>query len=127
MDTHNIINTRQTEMYRLNGETGLALSLFRLSSLVVILFAGFDVLRIITEPTAAALAYGLHKKSEIRNVLVVDLGGGTLDVSLLNIQGGMFLTQAIAGWWTSGRCGWLCRVCVFTVLSVCVVCVSCLC
>ena len=59
------------------------------------------MLRIITEPTAAALAYGLHKKSGIRNVLVVDLGGGTLDVSLLNIQGGMFLTQAIAGWWTS--------------------------
>ena len=63
------------------------------------MFTGFDVLRIITEPTAAALAYGLHKKSGIRNVLVVDLGGGTLDVSLLNIQGGMFLTQAIAGWW----------------------------
>ena len=72
-----------------------------MNSLSAVLFVGFDVLRIITEPTAAALAYGLHKKSGIRNVLVVDLGGGTLDVSLLNIQGGMFLTQAIAGWWTS--------------------------
>lgn len=59
--------------------------------------AGVDVLRVINEPTAAALAYGLHKKSNLHNVLVVDLGGGTLDVSLLNVQGGMFLTQAMAG------------------------------
>lgn len=59
--------------------------------------AGLDVLRIINEPTAAALAYGLHKKQGVHYVLVVDLGGGTLDVSLLNIQGGMFLTQAMAG------------------------------
>ncbi|XP_013410612.1 heat shock 70 kDa protein 13 [Lingula anatina] len=59
--------------------------------------AGIDVLRIINEPTAAALAYGLHKKEGTNNVLVVDLGGGTLDVSLLNIQGGMFSTQAMAG------------------------------
>ncbi|BFZ02471.1 hypothetical protein BsWGS_05510 [Bradybaena similaris] len=59
--------------------------------------AGVDVLRIINEPTAAAMAYGLHKKSSMRNVLVIDLGGGTLDVSLLIIQGGMFLTQAMAG------------------------------
>lgn len=51
----------------------------------------------INEPTAAALAYGLHKKSGISNVLVVDLGGGTLDVSLLSVQGGMFLTMAMAG------------------------------
>ena len=51
----------------------------------------------INEPTAAALAYGLHKKTGLHNVLVVDLGGGTLDVSLLNVQGGMFLTQAMAG------------------------------
>ena len=58
---------------------------------------GIEVLRIINEPTAAALAYGLHKKEGIENVLVVDLGGGTLDVSLLTIQGGMFLTQAMAG------------------------------
>lgn len=59
--------------------------------------AGINVLRVINEPTAAALAYGLHKKSGISNVMVVDLGGGTLDVSLLNIQGGMFVTMAMAG------------------------------
>ncbi|XP_056415357.1 heat shock 70 kDa protein 13 [Hyla sarda] len=58
--------------------------------------AGLDILRIINEPTAAAMAYGLHK-AEVFNVLVVDLGGGTLDVSLLNKQGGMFLTRAMAG------------------------------
>lgn len=59
--------------------------------------AGLEVLRIINEPTAAALAYGLHNKLGLQNVIVIDLGGGTLDVSLLNVQGGMFLTQAMAG------------------------------
>ncbi|XP_067935195.1 heat shock 70 kDa protein 13-like [Watersipora subatra] len=59
--------------------------------------AGFKVLRVINEPTAAALAYGLHTKKGVSTVLVVDLGGGTLDVSLLLVQGGMFLTQAMAG------------------------------
>ncbi|XP_046848940.1 heat shock 70 kDa protein 13-like [Xenia sp. Carnegie-2017] len=59
--------------------------------------AGIEVLRIINEPTAAALAYGLHEHSHINYVIVVDLGGGTLDVSLLNIQGGMFVTMAMAG------------------------------
>lgn len=59
--------------------------------------AGIKVLRLINEPTAAAMAYGLHKKAGISNVMVVDLGGGTLDVSLLNIQGGMFVTMAMAG------------------------------
>ncbi|XP_028414333.1 heat shock 70 kDa protein 13-like [Dendronephthya gigantea] len=59
--------------------------------------AGIEVLRIINEPTAAALAYGLHEHSHINNVIVVDLGGGTLDVSLLNVQGGMFVTMAMAG------------------------------
>nr|XP_033796025.1 heat shock 70 kDa protein 13 [Geotrypetes seraphini] len=58
--------------------------------------AGLKILRIINEPTAAAMAYGLHKV-DVSNVLVVDLGGGTLDVSLLNKQGGMFLTRAMAG------------------------------
>lgn len=53
-------------------------------------------MRVINEPTAAAMAYGLHK-IDVFNVLVVDLGGGTLDVSLLNKQGGMFLTRAMAG------------------------------
>lgn len=59
-------------------------------------FEGLDILRVINEPTAAAMAYGLHKV-DVSNVLVVDLGGGTLDVSLLNKQGGMFLTRAMAG------------------------------
>lgn len=67
------------------------------SYLCLLCVTGIDVWRVINEPTAAALAYGLHKKSGLNNVLVVDLGGGTLDVSLLNIQGGMFLTQAMAG------------------------------
>ena len=53
--------------------------------------------RIISEPTAAALAYGLHKRSNVRYVLVIDIGGGTTDVSLLSVQGGMFATQAMAG------------------------------
>jgi stress 70 chaperone-associated protein len=53
--------------------------------------------RIISEPTAAALAYGLHKKDNVRYVLVIDIGGGTTDVSLLSVQGGMFSTQAMAG------------------------------
>ncbi|NXK34845.1 HSP13 protein, partial [Piprites chloris] len=58
--------------------------------------AGLRVLRVINEPTAAAMAYGLHKV-DVFNVLVVDLGGGTLDVSLLNKMGGMFYTRAMAG------------------------------
>jgi L1 cell adhesion molecule like protein len=47
--------------------------------------AGLNVLRIINEPTAAAIAYGLDKKGGERNVLIFDLGGGTFDVSLLTI------------------------------------------
>ncbi|CAF0952776.1 unnamed protein product [Rotaria sordida] len=53
--------------------------------------------RVISEPTAAALAYGLHKRDNVRYVLVIDIGGGTTDVSLLSVQGGMFSTQAMAG------------------------------
>ena len=64
---------------------------------MVFCISGLEVLRIINEPTAAALAYGLHNKLGLQNVIVIDLGGGTLDVSLLNVQGGMFLTQAMAG------------------------------
>ena len=59
--------------------------------------AGLEVIRIIQEPTAAAMAYGLHKRSDPSMILVVDLGGGTLDVSLLGVQGGMFLTISTAG------------------------------
>ena len=60
--------------------------------------AGLEVLRIINEPTAAALAYGLDKdfKGE-RNVLIFDLGGGTFDVSLLSIDDGMFEVRSTAG------------------------------
>ena len=52
--------------------------------------AGLNVLRIINEPTAAAIAYGLDKKDKERNILVFDLGGGTFDVSLLTIDNGVF-------------------------------------
>ncbi|MFO0515405.1 MAG: molecular chaperone DnaK, partial [bacterium] len=52
--------------------------------------SGLNVLRIINEPTAAAIAYGLDKKDKERNILVFDLGGGTFDVSLLTIDGGVF-------------------------------------
>merc|ERR1719440_2356513 len=60
--------------------------------------AGLNVLRIINEPTAAAIAYGLDKKSAgERNVLIFDLGGGTFDVSLLTIEDGIFEVKATAG------------------------------
>ncbi|HOZ27202.1 MAG TPA: Hsp70 family protein, partial [Hyphomonadaceae bacterium] len=52
--------------------------------------AGLDVLRIINEPTAAALAYGLDKKSDGKVIAVYDLGGGTFDVSILEIGDGVF-------------------------------------
>ncbi|XP_040581311.1 endoplasmic reticulum chaperone BiP [Lepeophtheirus salmonis] len=52
--------------------------------------AGLNVMRIINEPTAAAIAYGLDKKEGEKNVLVFDLGGGTFDVSLLTIDNGVF-------------------------------------
>jgi L1 cell adhesion molecule like protein len=60
--------------------------------------AGLNVLRIINEPTAAAIAYGLDKKTEgERNILIFDLGGGTFDVSLLSIDDGIFEVKATAG------------------------------
>ena len=60
--------------------------------------AGLNVLRIINEPTAAAIAYGLDKQSSSeRNVLIFDLGGGTFDVSLLTIEEGIFEVKATAG------------------------------
>merc|ERR1712078_156329 len=59
--------------------------------------AGLNVLRIINEPTAAAIAYGLDKKGDERNVLIFDLGGGTFDVSLLTIEEGIFEVKATAG------------------------------
>lgn len=54
------------------------------------MIAGLNVMRIINEPTAAAIAYGLDKKEGEKNILVFDLGGGTFDVSLLTIDNGVF-------------------------------------
>ncbi|KAI9559820.1 hypothetical protein GHT06_013827 [Daphnia sinensis] len=60
--------------------------------------AGLNVLRIINEPTAAAIAYGLDKKvGGERNVLIFDLGGGTFDVSILTIEDGIFEVKSTAG------------------------------
>jgi heat shock protein 5 len=59
--------------------------------------AGLNVLRIINEPTAAAIAYGMDKKSGEKNIIVFDLGGGTFDVSLLTIDNGVFEVVATAG------------------------------
>jgi len=60
--------------------------------------SGLNVLRIINEPTAAAIAYGLDKKTAgEKNVLIFDLGGGTFDVSLLTIEEGIFEVKATAG------------------------------
>ncbi|MCY4105024.1 MAG: molecular chaperone DnaK [bacterium] len=59
--------------------------------------AGLEVLRIINEPTAAALAYGLEKKHADETVLVFDLGGGTFDVSVLEIGDGVFEVKSTSG------------------------------
>ncbi|CAN6563921.1 unnamed protein product [Malus baccata var. baccata] len=62
--------------------------------------SGLNVMRIINEPTAAAIAYGLDKKASRKgeqNVLIFDLGGGTFDVSLLTIEEGIFEVKATAG------------------------------
>jgi len=64
------------------------------------MIAGLDVLRIINEPTAAALSYGLDnaiKADKAMNVLIFDLGGGTFDVSVLTIEGGIFTVKATGG------------------------------
>jgi len=61
------------------------------------IIAGLEVLRIINEPTAAALAYGLDKMEGERKVLVYDLGGGTFDVSILEIGGGVIQVVATSG------------------------------
>ena len=59
--------------------------------------AGLEVIRIINEPSAAAIAYGLDKKSGEKNIIVYDLGGGTFDVSVLTIDNGVFEVLATAG------------------------------
>jgi molecular chaperone DnaK len=59
--------------------------------------AGLEVLRIINEPTAAALAYGLDKKSDAKTIAVYDLGGGTFDISILEIGDGVFEVKSTNG------------------------------
>ena len=59
--------------------------------------AGLEVLRIINEPTAAALSYGLDKQDQEQRILVFDLGGGTFDVSILQLGDGIFEVKATAG------------------------------
>merc|ERR1711977_416346 len=64
------------------------------------IISGMEVMRIINEPTAAAIAYGLDRKDQSkgeRNVLIFDLGGGTFDVSLLTIEEGIFEVKSTAG------------------------------
>nr|XP_053632561.1 endoplasmic reticulum chaperone BiP [Cherax quadricarinatus] len=61
------------------------------------IIAGMTVMRIINEPTAAAIAYGIDKKDGEKNILVFDLGGGTFDVSLLTIDSGVFEVVATNG------------------------------
>ena len=68
--------------------------------------AGLEVLRIINEPTAAALAYGLDKGGEEQTVLVFDLGGGTFDVSILEIGDGVFEVKATNGDTSLGGDDW---------------------
>jgi molecular chaperone DnaK len=72
--------------------------------------AGLEVLRIINEPTAAALAYGLDKQDTEQTVLVFDLGGGTFDVSLLEIGDGVFEVKATHGDTSLGGDDWDQRV-----------------
>ena len=59
--------------------------------------AGLEVLRIINEPTAAALAYGMDKEDKDQKIMVYDLGGGTFDVSILDIGDGVFEVLATSG------------------------------
>ncbi|XP_072043745.1 endoplasmic reticulum chaperone BiP-like [Amphiura filiformis] len=61
------------------------------------IIAGLTVMRIINEPTAAAIAYGLDKQKGMKNILIFDLGGGTFDVSLMTINNGIFKVRAIDG------------------------------
>ncbi|KVH91786.1 Heat shock protein 70, conserved site-containing protein [Cynara cardunculus var. scolymus] len=71
--------------------------------------AGLNVARIINEPTAAAIAYGLDKKGGEKNILVFDLGGGTFDVSILTIDNGVFEVLATNGDTHLGGKGFVCN------------------
>ena len=79
--------------------------------------AGLDVLRIVNEPTAAALAYGLDKEGADQTVLVFDLGGGTFDVSVLEIGEGVFEVKATSGNTRLGGDDWDQRVIDWLVTS----------
>ena len=68
--------------------------------------AGLEVLRIINEPTAAALAYGLDKETEDQTILVFDLGGGTFDVSVLELGDGVFEVKSTSGDTNPGGDDW---------------------
>ena len=68
--------------------------------------AGLEVLRIINEPTAAALAYGLEKDAPEQTILVFDLGGGTFDVSVLEIADGVFEVKSTSGDTSLGGDDW---------------------
>ncbi|CAG8644861.1 4945_t:CDS:2 [Ambispora leptoticha] len=59
--------------------------------------AGLEVMRIINEPTAASLAYGIDKKKKLHTIAVFDLGGGTFDISIVEINEGVFEVKATAG------------------------------
>src|ERR687889_1453031 len=72
--------------------------------------AGLEVLRIINEPTAASLAYGLDKAEGDQTILVFDLGGGTFDVSLLDLGDGVFEVKSTAGNTNLGGDDWDQRV-----------------
>ena len=61
------------------------------------IIAGLNIIRVISEPTAAALAYGFNEHSGERNILVMDMGGGTLDVTLISIDNGVFEVLATNG------------------------------
>ena len=79
--------------------------------------AGLEVLRIINEPTAAALAYGLEKGDEDQTILVFDLGGGTFDVSVLEIGDGAFEVKSTSGDTSLGGDDWDERVITWLVES----------
>lgn len=71
-------------------------------------------MRIINEPTAAAIAYGLDKREGEKNVLVFDLGGGTFDVSLLTIDNGVFEVRILVKLFKFK----LCETCIFKLDSL---------
>ena len=79
--------------------------------------AGLEVLRIINEPTAAALAYGLEKGDDDQTILVFDLGGGTFDVSVLEIGDGVFEVKSTSGDTSLGGDDWDERVIAWLVES----------